>query len=114
MQYEDMSVSLPSEIQRVVDAINAADTEAFVAAFTEDGQVNDWGRILTGRDGVRSWSETDAIGQKAKIDVTEATTDGDVTKLTFDWSSNRFTGSSDAYVTVRDGLVAEFRIPPAH
>ncbi|RYJ04773.1 MAG: nuclear transport factor 2 family protein, partial [Actinomycetales bacterium] len=46
---------VPAPVSAVVDAINAGDTDAFVAAFTADGQVDDWGRVLKGPDGVRSW-----------------------------------------------------------
>lgn len=104
-------MTLPAEVQAVVDAINDGDTEAFVAAFAVDGRVDDWGRVLTGSDGVRSWAATDAIGQNARIDVIEATIDGATTHIVFDWSSNRFNGRSEAYVTVAAGKVAEFRIP---
>lgn len=109
-----MTVELPTPVQAVVDAINAADYDGFVAAFAADGEVNDWGRVLTGSDGVRSWAETDAIGMNARITVLGASTDGDVTEIRFDWKSDRFTGESSAFVTVRDGKVTEFRIPPAH
>ena len=33
---------LPGPVQQFVDAINSADTDGFVAAFTEDGFVDDW------------------------------------------------------------------------
>ncbi len=104
-------VTLPVEVQAVVDAINEGDTDAFVDAFAADGRVDDWGRVLTGSDGVRSWAATDAIGQNARIDVVEASTDGDTTHIVFDWSSNRFNGRSEAYVTIAAGKVTEFRIP---
>ena len=103
---------LPPPIQRLVDAINAGDTEAFVASFTEDGFVDDWGRVLRGPDGVRSWAETDAIGMNAQMTVLDATTDAGTTELQFEWASNRFTGTSSAIVTIQDDLVAGFRIPP--
>ena len=103
--------TLPVPVKRVVDAINSADTEAFVAAFSTDGRVDDWGRVLEGSDGVRSWAATDAIGQNARMTVLEATTEGDVTELTFEWTSNRFNGVSRAFVTLDGDLVSEFRIP---
>lgn len=105
---------LPREVQRLVDAINSADTDAFVAAFTDDGVVNDWGRVLRGLSGVRSWADTDAIGAGARMSVLRASTDGDVTEIAFDWRSRVFNGESTAFVTVRDGLISEFRIPPVH
>ncbi|QSB06306.1 hypothetical protein [Natronoglycomyces albus] len=104
-------VALPKPVQAVVNAINEGDTEAFVAAFSTDGRVDDWGRVLNGHDGVRSWADTDAIGMNASMNVTKATTTDDVTHLWFDWRSNRFNGTSEAYVTVADDKVIEFRIP---
>lgn len=106
-----MTDHLPYAVAAVVHAINAGDTEAFVAAFAADGSVDDWGRVLRGAEGVRSWAATDAIGQNARIEVLEFSTDAGVTHIHFDWSSDRFNGTSEAYVTVADGLVVEFRIP---
>lgn len=103
---------LPTPVQAVVDAINTGDTEAFVAAFAEDGYVDDWGRVLSGPDGVRGWAQTDAIGMDAQMKVLEASIDGDTTTIRFDWTSQRFNGTSTAIVTVRDDLVASFQIPP--
>lgn len=103
--------TLVPAVQAVVDAINTGDTDAFVAAFTPDGEVDDWGRVLRGHGGVRSWAHTDAIGQAAQMGVLSATTDGDVHHLRFTWSSNRFNGESEAYVTVSDDKVSSFRIP---
>ncbi|WP_424466952.1 nuclear transport factor 2 family protein [Pseudoclavibacter helvolus] len=103
--------TVPAPVQAVVDAINAGDEDAFVAAFTEDGSVDDWGRVLDGLEGVRSWSQTDAIGQNAQMTVKDATTEGDTTELFFDWRSNRFNGTSRAFVTVAGDKVKVFRIP---
>lgn len=106
------SISLPAAVQRVVDAINAADTDEFVKGFTDDGVVDDWGRVLRGPDGVRQWAESDAIGARAVVDVFEARTEGDVTEIRFHWTSRVFNGESSAFVTVSDDRVASFRIPP--
>lgn len=107
---ESVSV-LPAPVRAVVDAINNGDTEAFVAAFTPDGVIDDWGRVLRGAEGIASWAATDAIGQKATITVTSAVTSGHVTEIQFDWRSNRFNGQSHAFVTVAGDKVSEFRIP---
>lgn len=40
--------TLPAPVQTMIDAINAADTEAFVDAFTADGFVSDWGTVKAG------------------------------------------------------------------
>jgi len=106
-----MPISLPPALQAAVDAINAGDEESFVAAFSPAGVVNDWGRVLKGEKGVRSWARSDAIGAGAAIAVTAATTSDATTHIVFDWTSRVFNGRSEAYVTIEDGLISEFRIP---
>jgi len=104
-------VELPAPVAAVVAAINAGDTEAFVRAFTPDGVINDWGRILRGEEGVRSWAQSDAIGANARMTVLDAVIRGDTTELRFGWQSRVFNGESRAFVTVRGDRVSEFRIP---
>ncbi|ALE04896.1 hypothetical protein AL755_04265 [Arthrobacter sp. ERGS1:01] len=104
-------VPLPLAVQNTVDAINAADIDKFVGSFRSDGIIDDWGRVLRGRAGVRQWAETDAVGAGAIIDVFDADTVGVATKIRFHWNSGVFNGESSATVTVRDGLVASFQIP---
>ncbi|WP_455296822.1 hypothetical protein [Brucella pituitosa] len=106
-----MSVTLPPALQSAVNAINAGDEDAFVAAFSPDGIINDWGRMLRGADGVRSWARSDAIGALARMAVLEVATTADTTHIVFDWQSRVFNGRSEAYVTILDGLITEFRIP---
>jgi hypothetical protein len=59
--------ALPAPIQVFIDATNAADSDAFVAAFTPDAYLNDWGREFHGRDGIHAWNSTDNIGVHASI-----------------------------------------------
>ena len=106
--------SLPTPAQAMVDAINAADTEAFVAAFSADGHVSDWGTVKAGPDGIRSWAETDAIGAGARITVLSASSDGDTTRIRFAWTSSVFTGESDGIFVIDGDKLASFTIPPSH
>ncbi len=105
-------ISLPAPAQAMVDAINDADTEAFVAAFTSDGFVNDWGTVKSGPEGVRSWAGSDAIGAGAKMTVLSASTEGDTTRIRFGWSSSVFNGESDGIFVVDGDRLASFTIPP--
>jgi len=106
--------AVPAPVAALVDAINAADTDAFVAAFTDDGFVSDWGRVLTGPDGVRSWAGSDAIGAGAQMEILSASTDGDTTTTTFGWRSRVFTGESTGIFVVDGDRLASFTIPPNH
>ena len=103
---------VPAPVQSMIDAINDGDTEAFVSAFTDDGFVSDWGTVKAGRDGVRSWADSDAIGAKAKMTVLSAQTDGDTTRIRFAWASNVFNGESDGVFVVHGDRLASFTIPP--
>lgn len=109
-----MSDSLPAAAQAMVDAINAADTDAFVAAFTEDGYVDDWGRVLRGPDGVRSWAGSDAIGAGARMTILSADVDGDTVTTRFGWTSRVFNGESTGIFVVDGDRLASFTIPPNH
>jgi len=105
---------LPAAVQRMVDAINDADTEAFVAAFTPDGFVSDWGTVKAGPEGVRAWAGSDAIGAGARMTVLSADTEGDTTRIRFGWRSSVFNGESDGIFVVSGDRLASFTIPPSH
>ena len=105
-------MQIPKAVQRIVDAINDGDTDAFVAAFASDGLVDDWGRILRGSTGVRQWAESDAVGAGAKMTVLETHIEAQITEIRFTWVSRVFTGESSAFVTVDGDKVTSFRIPP--
>lgn len=106
--------AVPAPVQTMIDAINAADTDAFVGSFTTEGFVSDWGTVKSGPDGVRSWAGSDAIGAGAQMAVLTASTEGDATRIRFSWSSSVFTGESDGIFVVDGDKLASFTIPPTH
>ena len=105
---------IPAPVAALVDAINAADTDAFVAAFIDDGFVSDWGRVLAGPDGVRSWAGSDAIGAGAQMTILSAATVGDTVTTTVGWRSRVFNGESTGIFVVDGDRLASFTIPPNH
>ena len=104
----------PAAIRRFVDAVNSADTDAFVDVFSENGFVDDWGRVLRGPAGVRSWADSDAIGAGARMTLLSASVDGSTVRIHFDWRSRVFNGESDAIVELDGDRIAGFTIPPVH
>jgi len=104
--------SLPAPVTAFVDAINRADTDAFVALFTEDGLIDDWGTKYRGRSGARQWAGSDAIGAGARMTLLSADTDGQTVTTRFDWRSQVFNGESTGIFTVRGDELASFVIPP--
>ncbi|PSK64686.1 hypothetical protein B0E53_03375 [Micromonospora sp. MH33] len=89
-----------------------ADSDAFVASFTDDAYLNDWGREFHGRDGVRSWDRTDNIGVQSHFELVgiEPGTDPDSYVATLKVSGNGFNGTGPMAFRLRDGLIASLRI----
>lgn len=112
MSTDQQTPALPEPIQRFAEAINQADTDAFVDSFTEDGFVDDWGRKLAGREGIRSWADSDAIGAGARIVILEAEAEGDTVTTTFSWRSSVFNGESTGIFVLEGDRIASFTIPP--
>lgn len=104
--------ALPDPVARFVAAINAADTDAFVELFTQDGLVNDWGRVLSGHDGVRDWAGSDAIGAGAQMSILASETHGDTVSTRFSWRSRVFNGESTGIFVLRGDQISSFTIPP--
>jgi hypothetical protein len=112
-QENDMQhTHLPSAIQAFVDTTNAGDSEAFVATFTADATLYDWGRRFVGRDGVREWNTSDNIGVQAHFDVLgiEPGESAEAYVLTVRVTGNGYNGTSPLAFRLRDGLVANLRI----
>lgn len=106
------TISLPDPIQEFFDATNAGDTERFVAAFTDDAHVNDWGREFYGQAGVRSWDRTDNIGKQSHFEVLEVAPGQDVDSyvVTATVTGNGFNGTGPLEFVLRDGRIANLRM----
>ncbi len=102
----------PDPIQAFVDATNRGDSDAFVAVFTEDAHLVDWGRSFEGRAGVRSWDGTDNIGVQAHFDLLDVQP-GEAEEeyvATLRVSGNGYNGTGPMTFRLRDGLIADLRI----
>lgn len=89
-----MTVPLPAPVRAVLDATNAGDTGAFLAAFAPDGVVDDWGREFHGHEAIKGWSDRENIGVQSHFDVLDATTDDGNVLVTVTVSGNGFNGPS--------------------
>jgi hypothetical protein len=61
---------LPGQVARVIDAVNAGDTDAFLSEFAVDGWIDDNGRRFGGQDAMRAWSDRELIGATTRFEVT--------------------------------------------
>jgi hypothetical protein len=89
-----MPTALPAPVQAAVDAANANDTAAFLACFTDDGVVDDWGREFRGADAIRGWSDREFIGVRVRLDVTGVTIRGDDVTVAAQVGGDGYTGPS--------------------
>lgn len=94
-----------------IAATNSADDDAFVAVFTDDAYINDWGRVFRGHQGVASWNRTDNIGAGMRFELVSTTHGGDdVYKVTLKAASRRFNGIGMMRIAVRGGLITRLDI----
>jgi hypothetical protein len=60
---------LPASVQASIHAANAGDLAAFLAGFTPDGVVDDWGREFHGAAHITGWSNAEFIGKQVSLAV---------------------------------------------
>jgi hypothetical protein len=102
--------ALPAPVAAALDAANGHDTDAFLACFTPDGVVDDWGREFRGPDAIRGWSDKEFIGVRVTLDVEEADTRGDETTVAAQVGGDGFNGPSHFAFTVSGDRVARMTI----
>jgi hypothetical protein len=115
MRVEDRSMALiPAPISTFIVATNAGDSDAFVAAFSEDGSLDDWGRVAHGHDGIRAWDRTDNIGKQSHFELIdiEQETAPETYLVHLAVTGNGFNGTSPFRFTLRDGLIQSVVIVP--
>ena len=102
--------AVPEPVERLLQAANDNDIDAFLAGFTGDGVVDDWGREFTGADAIRSWSDNEFIGKRVRLSVREVTQDGATTVVTADVGGDGFNGPSHFSFEVQGDRVARMTI----
>lgn len=75
-------------------AVNNHDKQAFLEAFTDDGVVDDWGQIITGRENIDQWSDIAFIGSEPRFIAEHAASTNDTITVTGDWRSTHANGPS--------------------
>lgn len=102
---------LPPLLDAFREAVNAGDTDAFIALFAEDGVVEDWGRRFSGQKAILGWSAKELIGASGTLTYGEVleTRPGRIV-LNTHWASTFFTGPG-VFTFVFDGpQIRELRI----
>ncbi|HEY5834671.1 nuclear transport factor 2 family protein [Streptomyces sp.] len=102
--------ALPLAVAAALEAADAGHIEDFLAAFAEDGVVDDWGREFRGREAIRRWSDAEFIGKHVTLAVTGVTTEGDTTTVSAQVGGEGFNGPSHFAFTVAGERIALMRI----
>jgi hypothetical protein len=101
---------IPAPVQVLLDAANANDIDAFLAGFTENGVVDDWGREFRGADRIRSWSDNEFIGKQVSLEVEKAEEHDGETVITAAVGGKGFNGPSHFSFRVEGDLVSRMTI----
>ncbi|ALG15204.1 nuclear transport factor 2 family protein [Kibdelosporangium phytohabitans] len=101
---------MDAAVQAAIDAANNNDPAAFLACFTEDGVVDDWGREFRGPELIGQWSDNEFIGKQVSLDVTEVDTRDGETMVTAQVGGNGFNGPSHFSFTVDGDKVSRMTI----
>ena len=105
-----MTQQVDPAVQALLDAANAGDLDAFLAGFTPDGVVDDWGREFHGNARIAEWSDAEFIGVQVSLRVTEASErDGEVV-VAAQVGGNGFNGPSHFTFRVEGDRVSRMTI----
>lgn len=105
-----ISDNLPSPVALQIAAINQGDVTTWLNLFPADGIVNDWGRIFTGYEAIRAWSDREFIGAKGQLTVRFVKVEGNIVTVDAGWKSNFYSGASRFVFIVEEDKVREMRI----
>jgi hypothetical protein len=105
-----VSTELPRQVQALLDAANRGDRAGFLAAFTPDGVVDDWGREFHGAEEIGRWSDGEFIGVAVELTVEQVAPRGAQTVVTAQVGGHGFTGPSHFAFETQGELVARMTI----
>jgi hypothetical protein len=105
-----MATKIPAPVARAIEAANSGNTDRFVDSFGDDGSVNDWGRVFTGREAIRRWSDAEFLGVNVSLDVVGSVTSADTTTVTAEVGGSGFNGRSHFAFTIHDNHILTMQI----
>ena len=104
------TAALPAPVRQLLGAANGGDVDGFLASFTTDGVVDDWGREFRGASEIRSWSDAEFIGVRVTLTPTGVVEQDGVVTVIAQVGGDGFNGPSNFSFHVRDGLVSRMTI----
>jgi ketosteroid isomerase-like protein len=107
--------AVPAALRTFIDATNRGDSDAFVAAFTEDAVLDDWGRVFRGRAGIAAWNRSDNIGVGSRFELVglEPTEDAGRVVATLTVTGGGYNGTGPMIFEFHGDRIARLVIAPA-
>jgi hypothetical protein len=103
-------MTTPDPIRRFVEATNAGDIEAFLATFTDNAFLSDWGRDFHGLGGIASWNQSDNIGVQSNLRIVRVVLRDGVYHARVAVTGNGFNGEGDMAFTLDGDRIASLII----
>lgn len=104
-----MTSHIPTPVRTVLDSVESGDRRAFLAAFSANGTVDDWGRRFTGEK-IGEWSDAEFIGKNVTLAVDTVDVDGARVTVRAQVGGRGFNGPSTFTFVVHDDLLSEMTI----
>jgi SnoaL-like domain len=105
MADSDRNLDLEPPVQAMIDATNAEDDEAFLAAFAVDAELVDWGRPFAGRSEIARWNDQENIGTNNRITVTGVERSGGRVDVAISVTGNGYNGTGTLAFELRGELI---------
>ncbi|SDZ13364.1 nuclear transport factor 2 family protein [Herbiconiux ginsengi] len=102
--------NLPPAIADFFDATNRSDTERFLAAFSADAVLDDWGRSFHGRDGIATWNENENMGVQSHFEVEGFTENDGVYAVAIKVTGNGYNGGGTMAFALEGDRIARVDI----
>ncbi|MEZ2126454.1 MULTISPECIES: nuclear transport factor 2 family protein [unclassified Sinorhizobium] len=103
-------MTVPAIVCAVITAVNQHDTDRFLSLFEEDGAVDDWGRVFSGRQEIRAWSDEELIGVDATFELKSTEENGNVVSMDVVVDGEGFTGPSTFSFEMNGPLISNLKI----
>ena len=101
---------LPPAIASFFEATNDSDRERFLASFTDDAVLDDWGHTYTGREAIAGWNETDNIGVGSHFEVPGFTVNNGVYAVSVQVTGGGYNGGGTLAFALAGELISRVDI----
>lgn len=101
---------IPTPIQAFIDATNAGNRDAFLAAFAENAVLTDWGRTFSGRTHIADWDRTDNIGVQSHLEIVEIAQHGGGYRAKVRVRGQGFNGTGTMAFQINGNLITKLEI----